>query len=103
MTKSVIYNSTSPYSSTQQVNKYVPYLDFWPGITIAPAATDTLITLPSLYQYRPDSLSYDVYNTPNLWWVFAVRNLNVINDPIWDFVPGINIYIPDPSSLTRFT
>ena len=102
MTLKVIYDTQSPYYNTPQVNKTVTYLDFWSGVIIPVSPTDNLVTLTTDYQYRPDSLSYDFYQTPKLWWVFAIRNPNVIRDPIWDFVAGINIYIPDKTSLTRF-
>jgi hypothetical protein len=61
-----------------------------------------LITLPSKYNLRPDSLSYDLYGTSQLYWVFMLRNPDVIQDPIWDFISGINIYVPAQSSLTRY-
>jgi len=35
-----------------------------------------------------------------LWWVFAIRNPNVIQDPIFDFQPGVIIYIPQKTNLT---
>jgi len=34
-----------------------------------------------------------------LWWVFIQRNLDVLEDPIFDFKPGTKIYIPKPASL----
>jgi hypothetical protein len=37
-----------------------------------------------------------------LWWVFAVRNPNVIKDPIFDFFPGQTIYIPNKNTLTTY-
>jgi hypothetical protein len=29
------------------------------------------------------------------------RNLDVIQDPIWDFVPGTQIYLPKSGSLKQ--
>jgi hypothetical protein len=40
-----------------------------------------------------------MYDNAALWWVFTQRNLDVIQDPIFDFVPGTQIYIPKRSSL----
>jgi hypothetical protein len=45
-------------------------------------------------------LAYDLYGTPNLWWVFMQRNLDVIQDPILDFVPGTQIYLCKNNELT---
>ena len=99
---SITYAPTSLYSGTPQVFNYVSYLDFWKGITIPPNASDLLINLDMKYNYRPDLLSYDQYGTPNLWWIFMIRNPDIIRDPIWDFKNGLNIYVPIKSTLTGY-
>ena len=48
---------------------------------------------------RPDLLAYDLYGEVNLWWVFAQRNMDTLQDPIFDFVPGVQIYIPKKTEL----
>lgn len=101
MTK-VTYGKNSPYYGTEQSVKYLDYLDLWPGITIPPNSNDTLMTLDPKHDKRPDLLSYDLYGTPQLWWVFMVRNPDVIRDPTYDFVTGITIYAPSKDSLKRF-
>ena len=40
---------------------------------------------------RPDILAYKVYGTTSLWWVFALRNPDILKDPIRDFKAGITI------------
>jgi hypothetical protein len=62
---------------------------------------DFLYTIENQYKYRPDLLSYDLYGTPKLWWVFVQRNMSTIKDPVFDFVPGTQIYIPKKSNLER--
>lgn len=94
--------NTSLYANTPQVFKYVSYLDFWSGITIAPNGSDILISLDSKYNFRPDLLSYDQYGTPQLWWIFMLRNPDIIKDPTWDFKTGINIYVPLKTTLTGY-
>lgn len=98
----VVYQRTSPYYNTRQINEYVPYLDYWQGYYILPNQKDTLMTIDSQYNRRPDLLSYTYYQTPQLWWVFALRNPNVIKDPVWDFTTGKAIYVPAKDTLTRF-
>jgi hypothetical protein len=94
---------SSPYFSTAQtVVDGVPYLDFWNEITILPSSSDTLISLDPKYQYRADLLSNALYGTPQLWWVFMIRNPDIIKDPIWDFVTGINIYVPAKNNLNGY-
>src|SRR6056300_1573144 len=61
---------------------------------IPKAKDDVLYTIEPQYNYRPDLLASDLYNDPNLWWVFKSRNPNVLDDPVFDFVAGITVYIP---------
>jgi hypothetical protein len=53
-----------------------------------------LWTIASTYEYRPDLLAYDLYTDSRLWWVFANRNPNRLKDPYFDFVAGVQIYLP---------
>ena len=70
------------------------YLDLWVPPTVSAQKTDKMITISPKYHMRPELLSYDLYGTTDSWWVFMVRNPNKINDPINDFVSGLEIYIP---------
>jgi hypothetical protein len=98
-----VYQPNSPYFSTPQIAvDGISYLDFWNEIIISPNSNDTLMTLDPKYQYRANLLSYDLYGTPQLWWVFMLRNPDIIKDPIWDFVTGITIYAPAKTSLTGY-
>jgi hypothetical protein len=60
---------------------------------------DILFTVTKQYENRPELLAYDLYGDVNLWWVFAVRNKNVIKDPLFDFNAGLKIYLPKLSTL----
>lgn len=70
------------------------YLDIWNPRPIPKNDYDKIIVIPPQFNQRPDLLSQQEYGTPRLWWVFAVRNPDLINDPIDDFVAGLEIYIP---------
>lgn len=83
--------STSPYYLTP-VNGW--YLDLWVPRTVEKSDFDELAIIPPGYDQRPDLMSQEYYGTPRLWWVFAVRNPDLIYDPIGDFVAGLEIYIP---------
>ena len=50
--------------------------------------------------FDPDLLAFDLYGDSSLWWVFAIRNPNAIQDPIYDFQPGVIIYVPQKQNLT---
>jgi len=90
------YSNTSPWYTTPITNNYLDILSIRP---VSAEPDDFLYTIEAQYTYRPDLLAYDLYGSPQLWWVFIQRNLNVLQDPIFDFVPGVSIYIPKGSSL----
>lgn len=93
------YNKSSPWAYTPQNNLYLELLTIRP----VPAEPDDFsYTIENQYKHRPDLLSYDLYGTPKLWWVFVQRNMSVIKDPIYDFVPGKVIKIPKKSNLEKY-
>lgn len=92
------YSNTSPWAKTPFVQNYLGILAIRP---VAAEADDFLYKIEPQYTHRPDLLSFDLYGTPKLWWVFTQRNLNVLQDPIYDFVPGIEIYIPKKTGLFK--
>jgi hypothetical protein len=93
----VMYSKTSPYAKTQS---YGFFLDVANIQEIPADPTDVQYRIDAIYKHRPDLLSYDLYGTTSLWWVFAVRNPNTLQDPTFDFVPGTIIFIPKKENLT---
>jgi hypothetical protein len=63
---------------------------------------DFRYTIESQYNNRPDLLAFDLYGDAKLWWVFTQRNMDIIKDPIYDFVAGIEIKIPKKSNLQKY-
>jgi alpha-L-fucosidase len=90
------YQNTSPWFTTQVVNDYLDVLSIR---AVSAQSDDFLYTIQPQYTYRPDLLAFDLYGDPALWWVFTQRNMDVLQDPIFDFVPGTKIYIPKNSGL----
>lgn len=90
------YNATSPWFNTQITNNYLDVLTIRP---VPADADDILYTIGPMYQNRPDLLAHDLYGDARLWWVFTQRNLDVLQDPIFDFVVGTKIYLPKSSGL----
>jgi hypothetical protein len=90
------YTNTSPWFNTQVVNNYLDILSIRP---VSAEVDDFLYNIQPQYTYRPDLLAFDLYGDATLWWVFTQRNMDVLQDPILDFVPGTKIYIPKNSSL----
>jgi hypothetical protein len=93
------YGNASPWATTSQNSLYLNLLDIRP----VPAENDDYrYVIENQYTHRPDLLAYDLYGEVKLWWVFMQRNMNVIKDPIYDFVPGTVIYLPKKSNLEKF-
>jgi alpha-L-fucosidase len=93
------YKSTSPWANTDINNLYLELIRIRP---IPAESDDFQYTIENQYKYRPDLLAFDLYQNPKLWWVFTQRNMDVIQDPIYDFEPGVTIYIPKKTNLQRF-
>jgi hypothetical protein len=96
MTK-VTYDAASPYFTTTQTRWYLAPVDLR---SIPADSSDNEITVESKYQNRPDLLAYDLYGSPAYWWIFMVRNMDLIRDPIWDMRAGMKIMVPSSSRLT---
>lgn len=92
------YTSSSPYYTTSLENNYLDVISFR---DIVSNSDDALFEITSNYEYRPDLLAFDLYNDVNLWWVFSVRNKNVIKDPVFDFIAGTKIYLPSQANITQ--
>ena len=93
---SATYSRNSPYFAT---GKYGTFLDTLNKRNIYFRKDDVVYTIERAYEYRPDLLAYDLYGDAGLWWVFAVRNPNIITDPLGDFVAGVVIRIPKKTDL----
>lgn len=91
-----IHKPTSRYVNTDITDFY---LDIWDSIEIPASASDIEIELGSQYHERPDKLAYDTYGTSRLWWVFAVRNKDILFDPIYDFKAGVRIFVPSQNRI----
>ena len=85
------YSPTSPYYGTQLWGQF---LDVWSGKTIPATVTDAVYQIDSAYNLRPDLLAYDIYQDTSLWWVFSVRNPDILIDPLLNFRTGVIIYVP---------
>ena len=90
------YTSKSPYYKTSLSKGYLDVAVFR---NITARSDDPLYVVDAKYENRPDLLAYDLYKDSNLWWVFAARNKDTIKDPVYDLVPGVQIYLPRLSNI----
>ena len=89
---------SSPYYDTSTVLFYRNFLSFR---ELTPSDDDDLISITDRYIERPDMLSFDLYGTTRYWWVFMVRNMDIIKDPIFDMQAGTEIFVPKKDVLER--
>jgi hypothetical protein len=91
------YSPTSPYFKTGLIdNKFLDILNYQ---TIPAQADDIYQQITTTYQYRPDLLSFDLYGKVDYWYVFILRNRDLLRDPVWDFTADKQIYIPKLSTI----
>lgn len=66
------------------------------GVTL----NDESYAIDPAYDERPDLLAQALYNNSRLWWVFALRNPDVIKDPLRDFKAGTVIFLPSSGAIS---
>lgn len=93
---SAVYSKTSPYANTEKFSFFLDVASI-PNIPAEPS--DVAYELDNIYKHRPDLLAFDLYGDSSLWWVFSIRNPNVLQDPVFDFLPGVTIYIPKKTTI----
>ena len=82
-----------------------PTMSFYTGLNfnnlpvIVPSISDTTVTLTEKYHMRPDLLANDLYDNVEFWWVFSLRNLEILKDPINDFKAGLVITAPSTATI----
>jgi len=94
----VKYSSRSPYSQTRQFSQY---LDILTPVDILSSDGDDRFIITGQFVHRPDLVSTRFYGTPDYWWVFISRNVDIIKDPIYDLVEGLEIRIPSIDNIER--
>lgn len=60
---------------------------------------DERYVINAMYDERPDLLAHDLYGSTRLWWVFTIRNPDLLKDPIRDFKAGLIIYLPSAENV----
>lgn len=60
---------------------------------------DEPYVINAMYDERPDLLAYELYGSTRLWWVFTLRNPDLLKDPIRDFKAGLTIFLPSADGV----
>jgi len=94
-----IYKNSSPYFKTPQANDLVQYMRYMEFRDVTADDGDEGIEVSTKFHERPDLLSNNLYGTPDLWWIFIIRNPDQLIDPIYGLVAGLNLYVPSKQRI----
>lgn len=86
------YKKTSVYRRTPLNKKY---LDIYEPPISSDTSNMKKYKITPKYHLRPDLMAYELYGNSEYWWIFAVLNRGIIKDPLFDFVEGLEIYMPE--------
>lgn len=91
------YRKDSFLSRAEPINNIFLGMNTLP--TITKTVKDEVYIIGHGYDERPDLLAHQLYGNTRLWWVFAIRNPDVLEDPIRDFKAGTEIILPSEESV----
>ncbi|ASV44202.1 hypothetical protein PBI_SCTP2_187 [Salicola phage SCTP-2] len=89
-------NNTNPYFLTPITENYLDIL-VMPQIEHSP--NDKFWIIEKHYEYRPDKLAKELYGDERYYYAFMLRNMDIIENPIYDFISGIEIRLPSLSAV----
>jgi hypothetical protein len=98
-TRNTNYRNDSFLSRSTQINDIFLGLNNLP--TVQKTIKDEVYVIGHGYDERPDLLAHQIYGNTRLWWVFAMRNPDVLKDPIRDFRAGTQIILPSEESVQK--
>lgn len=87
-------SSSGPFYKTP-INDY--FLDIINLPEIEQDPNDEFYVIEPKYEFRPDLLAHHLYGSTGLWYIFTLRNMDKISDPIFDFKSGLEIRLPSPN------
>ena len=76
--------SKNSFLSSAKTKSFYTGLNYNNLPRIRPSVSDTTVVLTEKYTMRPDLLAEDLYENVEFWWVFSLRNLEILKDPIND-------------------
>lgn len=94
----VKYKKTSQYKDSVQTQNFLKY---YVHRRIPPANDDYEYTVPSEHHQRPDNAADDIFGNSRLWWVFMVKNMDKLIDPVEDFKEGLVLTVPTIVTLQK--
>ena len=86
------YSTSSPWHNTDYTSNG-DALGYFRIRPVPASPDDRPYKIDPQYNHRPYLLAYDLYGSPKLWWVFTQRNMDILEDPIYDFEAGVEILV----------
>lgn len=77
------------------------YLDLWEDPGFAFSLSDEKMEIPTAFHKRPDLMANKMYGSSKFWWIFALRNKDVLIDPYEDFTAGTEIFVPSKNAIAN--
>lgn len=93
------YSIYSPYYKAKQTSWY---MDYYEQPSLPKADSDVLYTIDPMYNEQPWRLAKDLYGNERLYYIFALLNPDLIQDPVYDFKAGIEIRVPTSERVQRY-
>lgn len=87
------------YSDTLITDFYLDLAKFPDMTKLVGGKTPVVITVDPKYQYRPDLLSYALYDNSSYWWLIVMLNRNSLKDPIRDLKAGMSLLVLSRADL----
>lgn len=88
------------YKKTEVSNNILQYVKL-PELELS--SDDEFRIIESQYHHRPDKLAKELYGREELYYVFLLANMDIMEDPIFDFEEGTTIRIPSPTNVRRIS
>ena len=92
------YSQFSPFSKVKQTW----YLDYNLPAGLPVADSDVSYTIPVKYDEQPWRLAKELYGNERLYYIFTLRNPDVLHDPVYDFKAGVTIMVPSAQRVSTY-
>lgn len=65
------------------------------------SSDDEFWTIEGKYHQRPDKLAHEKYGSEKYYYVFLLANMDLMEDPVFDFEEGLTIRVPSKNNVRR--
>lgn len=88
------------YENTEVSNNILQIADL-PELPIS--SDDEFWAIEGKYHQRPDKLAKEKYGNADFYYVFLLANMDLMEDPVFDFEEGLYIRVPSKNNVRRIS